>query len=391
MKYVEKFDMFQTGDDIYIRDAEAHSEIDNINQNITTIERKIDNDENELSVLNERKNKKVIILMDSYGDFYSDTLLTDLGWKKFWRAGAGFDINNSGNFNLWGIESIMSMGAETIKTFDRIVILGGFNDRNSSYENIKLGISEFYSKLKTQLHTIGIDIRNFKINIGHIGWSGTLESKERDKMFAVSIPAYKSCGEYNIGYIKNSEFTLRPYNLFGADNVHPNREEGGKRIHTCLVNYVYSGNWIGDIGYHTINMKGVGVTNAYNVGWMIDGNMCEMFLPYDTLNFESPILLSSDTPTMLLQVQYDKKTPFMGMFDNGINVQHCIQLSGYFVVSSGGTSSFISMEGMKFFIQGGFLYCLANGLNKDKTGFDTAYVSAMQIRSGAINVPLMYV
>lgn len=383
MKYVEKFNMFQTGDDIYIRDAEAHSEIDNINQDITTIE-------NELSVLNERKNEKVIILLDSYGNFYSDSLLTGLGWEKFWRSGAGFDINNDNNFNRWGIESIISMGAEKIKTFDRIVILGGFNDRNSSIDNIKFGISEFYSKLKSQLQTIGIDIRNFKINIGHIGWSSTLESSERDKMFASSIPAYKSCGEYNIGYIKNSEFTFRPYNLIGSDNVHPTKE-GGNHIHTCLVNYVYSGNWIGDVGYYTINMRGVGITEAYNVGWSIDGNMCEMFLPYDTLHFTSPILLSADTPTMLLQVQYDKKTPFMGMFDNIINVQHCIQLSGYFVVSSGGSSSFISMEGMKFFTQGGFLYCLANGLNKDKTGFDTAYVSAMQIRSGAINVPLMFV
>lgn len=383
MKYVEKFDIFQTGDDIYIRDAEAHSEIDNINQDITTIE-------NELSVLNERKNEKVIILLDSYGNFYSDSLLTGLGWEKFWRSGAGFDINNDNNFNQWGIESIMSMGAEKIKTFDRIVILGGFNDRNSSIENIKFGISEFYSKLKIQLQTIGIDIRNFKINIGHIGWSSTLESSERDKMFSSSIPAYKSCGEYNIGYIKNSEFTFRPYNLIGSDNVHPTKE-GGNHIHTCLVNYVYSGNWIGDVGYYTINMRGVGINEAYDIGWSIDGNMCEMFLPYDTLHFTSPILLSSDTPNMLLQVQYDKKTPFMGMFDNIINVQHCIQLSGYFVVSSGGSSSFISMEGMKFFTQGGFLYCLANGLNKDKTGFDTAYVSAMQIRSGAINVPLMFV
>ena len=383
MKYVEKFNMFQTGDDIYIRDAEAHSEIDNINQDITTIE-------NEISLLNERKNEKVIILLDSYGNSYSDSLLTGLGWEKFWRSGAGFDINNDNNFNRWGIESIMSMGAEKIKTFNRIVILGGFNDRNSSQENIKFGISEFYSKLKIQLQTIGIDIRNFKINIGHIGWSSTLESSERDKMFSSSIPAYKSCGEYNIGYIKNSEFTFRPYNLIGSDNVHPT-EEGGNHIHTCLVNYVYSGNWIGDFGYYTINMRGVGITEAYNVGWLIDGNMCEMFLPYDTLHFTSPILLSADTPSMLLQVQYDKKTPFMGMFDNIINVQHCIQLSGYFVVSSGGSSSFISMEGMKFFTQGGFLYCLANGLNKDKTGFDTAYVSAMQIRSGAINVPLMFV
>ena len=383
MKYVEKFDMFQTGDDIYIRDAEAHSEIDNINQDITMIE-------NKLSVLNERKNEKVIILLDSYGSYYSDSLLTGLGWEKFWKAGAGFDINNGNNFNQWGIESIMSMGAEKIKTFDRIVILGGFNDRNSPQESIKLGISDFYSKLKRQLQTIGIDIRNFKINIGHIGWSSTLESGERDKMFTSSIPAYKSCGEYNIGYIKNSEFTFRPYNLIGSDNVHPT-EEGAKRIHTCLVNYVYSGNWIGDVGYHTINMRGVGITETYDVGWMIDGNMCEMFLPYNTLHFTSPILLGADTPNMLLQVQIDKKTPFMGMFDNVINVQHCIQLSGYFVVSSGGSSSFISMEGMKFFTQGGFLYCMANGLNKDKTGFDTAYVSAMQIRSGAINVPLMFV
>lgn len=390
MKYVEKFDMFQTGDDIFIRDADAHSEIENIKQDIVEVKRKVDSNENNLLVLNERKNEKVIILLDSYGNFYNDSLLTDLGWKKFWKAGAGFDISNSTNFNLWGIDSIMSMGAEKIKTFDRIVILGGFNDRNSSQENIKLGISEFYSKLKTQLHAVGIDIRNFKINVGHIGWSSTLSSSERDKMFASSIPAYKSCAEYNMGYIKNSEFTFRPYNLIGNDNVHPT-EEGGKRIHTCLVNYVYSGNWIGDVGYHNIEMNGVGVTEKYSIGWSIDGNMCEFFIPYNTLNFHSPILLSDDKPTMLLQVQYDKKTPFMGMFDNSINIQHYIQLSGYFVVSSAGTSSFISMEGMKFFIQGGFLYCLANGLNKDKTGFDTAYVSAMQIRSGAISVPLMFI
>ena len=82
MKYVEKFNMFQTGDDIYIRDADAHSEIDNINQYIATIETKVDKNENELSVLNERKNKKVIILMDSYGDIYIDTILTRFAWEK---------------------------------------------------------------------------------------------------------------------------------------------------------------------------------------------------------------------------------------------------------------------------------------------------------------------
>ena len=58
MKYVEKFDMFQTGDDIFVRDIEAHSSIEAIKQDIVEIEEKVANNENNLLVLNERKNER---------------------------------------------------------------------------------------------------------------------------------------------------------------------------------------------------------------------------------------------------------------------------------------------------------------------------------------------
>lgn len=381
-KYVTNFDGL-ANEKIYVKDEEASASIDQL----LYWKGNVDSD---MNGLHQHNKHKIIVVMDSYGDSYDQSLITNAGWKLFWKAGAGFDINNGTNFKDWSIDEINKLTPEELYSYDKIIFLGGFNDRNSSQENILSGIAQCKTRLANVYSSKRLNFDEAIMCVGHVGWSSLLESTERDKMFSASIPAYKRCREHNIAYVDNIEYVLHKYSLFQSDNVHPSAE-GCTNLHWFLQQYASNGNSHVDRGYQTIPMTGAGTTGPYAVGyWQHDG-FCELYLPFDTIQFSTNKLLDGNNPVQLLQLQNSEKdNVVMGMFDNGSNVQHMISLSGYFTVASGGTSQFISFDGMKFFIQGGFLWCLPSSLNAVHSGFDTGYVSSMQIRSGSVSVPLMF-
>ena len=381
-KYVTKFDGL-ADEEIYVKDLEASG-------NIEQLLYWKNNVDEEITSLHHHNHNKVILVMDSYGATYPQNLIDNAGWKLFWKAGAGFDINNGTNFKDWAIDEINKLSASELYSYDKIIFLGGFNDRNTSQENILSGIAQCREKLARVYVSKRLNFDETVMCVGHVGWSSLLESSERDKMFSASIPAYKRCREQNIAYVDNIEYVLHKYSLFQSDNVHPSTS-GCTDLHYFLRQYAMTGNSHVDRGYTTIPMIGAGTTGPYAVGyWQHDG-FCELYLPFDTIGFSTNKLLDGNNPVQLLQLQNSAKdNVVMGMFDDGNNVQHMISLSGYFTVASGGTSKFISFDGMKFFIQGGFLWCLPSSLNGAHSGFDTGYVSSMQIRSGSVSVPLMF-
>ena len=90
-KYVDHFKFNDTGDMIYVKDAEAHTEIDTLNQHVNK-------NSDDISLI---KNRKFVLIGDSYAGFavnWMDTLISTLqlvGTVKSSKGGASFsNVNN---------------------------------------------------------------------------------------------------------------------------------------------------------------------------------------------------------------------------------------------------------------------------------------------------------
>ena len=332
-------------------------------------------------------NLKTLIIMDSYGENYTTTYLNEINATKLWKAGSNFNANDSNSWYNWIGPELDKLD---LKQYGTILIMGGFNDRNASQESIFTGMQKTYTLLKQKIEGDGANVNTFVLAIGHIGWSSTLESSERDKMVRRSLPAYYKCQEYGFVYMKNIEYTLHAYNLFNSDNVHPN-STGVELIHRQVQQFLKTGTCDVHKDYMTRSITWSNASAAYNVGCILDNEITRIYLPYTTINFKSPIRFYGDTKIQFLQIAHNTASQrgyMMGSFDNQPNVQHQILLNGYFTVSSG-PSSFLTFEGMRFVLEGGFLYCYCNMLNLSNNGWIDFYASAMQIRSGQIFLPTL--
>ena len=331
---------------------------------------------------------KVLIIMDSYGQNYTTTWLNEINANKLWKAGSNFNADDSNSWYNWIGPELDDLD---LSQYDKILIMGGFNDRNASQESIFSGMQKTYDLIEQKITNKGLNINSFGLYIGHIGWSSTLSSTERDEIVRRSLPAYYKCQKYGFTYMTNIEYTLHSYNLFNSDNVHPN-SSGAEAIHRQVQQFLKTGSCDVHKDYMTRSITSSGVTGSYNVGYILDNEITRLYLPYDSIHFSTPKRFHGDAKIQLLQVESSTASQrgyVMGMFDNQNNVQHQILLNGFFTVSSGLNVPFVSMEGMKFTIEVGFLYCYCNMLNLDNNGWIDFYASDMQIRTGQIFLPTL--
>ena len=193
-------------------------------------------------------------------------------------------------------------------------------------------------------------------------------------------------------YISNIEFVLHDYSIFNSDNVHPN-STGTKYIHDAISQLIDSGSTSIHKDYKVVTISGSpNISNNYDVQYVLDNDMLQVYLPYQTIHFNTPIHFYGDTLIQILQLEPSNASLrgyAMGMFDDAPEIQYCIDLNGYFTVSSGNVGSFVSMSDMKFIIQEGWLYCYCNKLNTSNSGWIDFYASNMQIRSGCIFIPTL--
>lgn len=189
--------------------------------------------------------KKYLFIGDSYGDGYSHDgnnsgwctyLANQLGltsdrYEKRHQGGSGFA---NGGF-------LARLNSATGTGFTDVVVLGGFNDYNSSAENIESGINTFCQRVRTLFPAA-------RILIGCVGWikAGTGESAYsnwqdvRNAIIGKVLPAYQNCAKYGAEYAAFSEYLLTDDMMTPTDGYHPG-ETGNKAIAAGMANAVING------------------------------------------------------------------------------------------------------------------------------------------------------
>ena len=185
------------------------------------------------------KNKKYLLVGDSYGEGYSPDGnveswcikfkrilgLTDNECKILVRGGYGFARRD-----MYFPDLIQTIADDPYIT--DIIVLGGYNDIGASYENINTGINEFKTICKQKFP-------NALLKIGFVGWSNN-----PSKLYNLSYTCLNYiniCKNANIPYLNNMEFTLHEYfKDFSSDDFHPN-EHGQEKIARNLVNAINTG------------------------------------------------------------------------------------------------------------------------------------------------------
>lgn len=330
--------------------------------------------------------KCYVVISDSYGgynlstDYLKNNLtakLPDVDFKSIsCVAGACF---NSGDATFDKLLAKTDLNGVT-----DIILVGGFNDRESSQENIMQGIKRVRDLID----------ENIRIHIGHHAWSSLLESSVRDLLIVNSIPSYRKCSTYNnCFYMKNYEYVMHDYSLFQEDNVHPN-ENGAQQICRQIARYIETGTCDVHYQYKVLSFQsGYNTANAYEVAYVLDNDLVTIYLPTIPINFTNPITCGvNNNDTQLLQVEYptgDNRGYMMGMYDARQNVQHVLSLNGYFKTDANGTPLYVGMEGCKFVLQGGFIHMYNNTIAADGINFQVFNAVAMEIRGGTFTIPTL--
>lgn len=333
------------------------------------------NNTEQINEVNRRLADKWLIFMDSYGQYITDGSFSNA--TVFWQAGGNFNANDANSFNVWIPAKLQTVN---LSDYSNIIILGGFNDRNASQESIATGMRNTVTAVKSAL---GDQAGYYKIFVGHIGWSSTLESSIRDLLVVNSIPIYRQAVKYGFdGYMTNSEYIMHNYRNFNSDNVHPNTD-GTNEIIYQIKNFMATGTCDVHYPYLVVDVL------TYQVGFRLDNDIVTVYLPYNTIQRTNN--LDANTEIQFLQITNASGSNggyAIGYQDNVVNVTYYITLNGYVTCSTSPT--FIGLEGFRFYLRGGFLYAQNNTINSAGTGFQTGTMTAVQIRGGVFTIPTLY-
>lgn len=183
-------------------------------------------------------NRKYIFIGDSYASLTNNwvtPLIQKLGLSedKYYvkaYAGTGFSHTaDSKTFITLLQEVLNTLSEEEKQGITHVVVCGGANDHNATYENIKTAISTFVNLVNTNLP-------NANTYIGAIGWTKVYANKSN---YYKVIDAYSKCTNNNkCFYLNNVEYTLHNYDFIGSDGVHPTVEGCqalANNIYSCLV------------------------------------------------------------------------------------------------------------------------------------------------------------
>lgn len=219
-KYVDHFKFNDTGDMIYVKDAEAHTEIDALNQHVNK-------NSDDISLI---KNRKFVLIGDSYAGFtvnWMDTLISTLqlvGTVKSSKGGASFsNVNNS-------FTSLLNMCANDTKVTD-IIVGGGYNDITWSESDHRTGMTSFANLAKQKFP-------NAKVHLANFGWTtnATHYVKRLD-----SLTYYRLIGsELGFDFYDGCEYILHSYEDMREDGYHPT-DQASKKIGLYLANCIKTG------------------------------------------------------------------------------------------------------------------------------------------------------
>lgn len=229
--------------------------------------------------LNRIVNKKYIIVGDSYAEGYTpDGNVT--GWAELlknllglnstnctivYRGGCGFTPTNNTYTDL-----INTLSNDSNVT--DIIVAGGYNDRNASYESILDGSLAFKTACNTKFP-------NATIYLGFIGFTNTNErySFNLCRNIYVSIAS-----QHGYNYLNNVEYSLRnTYDAFASDNYHPNAT-GQDKISQMIYEAYKTGSATVVFDYSNLSLKVLSdfdsITGAFinNIGTTAVNNLVNL-------------------------------------------------------------------------------------------------------------------
>lgn len=202
--------------------------------------------------LNRIVNKKYIIVGDSYAEGYTpDGNVT--GWAELlknllglnstnctivYRGGCGFTPTNNTYTDL-----INALSNDSDVT--DIIVAGGYNDKNASYESILDGSLAFKTACNTKFP-------NATIYLGFIGFTNT---NERYSFNTCRNMYVSMASQHGYNYLNNVEYSLRnTYDAFASDNYHPN-ETGQNKLAQMIYEAYKTGSANVVFDYSNLNLK----------------------------------------------------------------------------------------------------------------------------------------
>lgn len=186
------------------------------------------------------KQKKYIFIGDSYADGYTANgnveswiiktaakldLTLNLTYFKSHFGGIGF-VNSVDNKTF--LTLLNDLNISNKEDITDIVVLGGFNDKEYTSEEIINGITNFINTAK------GL-YPNATIHIGEIGWSPSYTS--RKKIQKMLSECYSKINILGGRFIQNIQFALHNYEWLTDDYGHPNAD-GQESISKHLCDYL---------------------------------------------------------------------------------------------------------------------------------------------------------
>lgn len=191
--------------------------------------------------------KRYLFIGDSYCEGYSHDG-NNSGWGTYLADYLSLDNSRytrkyTGGYGFanGGFLSLLNASAGTGQYTD-IVVMGGFNERNNTFDEINAAMQTFCSRARALYP-------NARILIGCVGWikAGTDPSSAysnweqiRAKISDEILPAYQRAPKYGAQYMNLIEYSLNDSLLTNSDGYHPG-ENGNRTIAVNAANAIMTG------------------------------------------------------------------------------------------------------------------------------------------------------
>ena len=273
MKEVSKISLM--GEELLIKDETARNSVEELKNEtsgkITEVNNNIANLNNKI---NELDNKKYLFIGDSYMAGYTNEGMIESYARKVINrcrldatilaiGGEGFaHYGPNGNF-----ETRLNSYTGDKSAITDIYVIGGYNDKGHSVNEIQDGISNFLANVRT-------NYVNAKVTIGFVGWS-LFPSSYGDIQRA--LRSYSNCSiNYSFAFINNLEYVLHYSDFFSSDKIHPN-SVGQLALSNYLQSYIMGGSV--DVVYEPKNAN-LTMYEGYTLGGglftSLNNNICEI-------------------------------------------------------------------------------------------------------------------
>ena len=216
-------------------------------------------------ISNKVLHKKYIIVGDSYAEGYTpDGNVT--GWSELLKNLLGLNSSNCTivHHGGCGFTPANNTYTDLINALSNdndvtdIIVAGGYNDRNASYESIIAGSLAFKTACNTKFP-------NANIYLGFIGFTNTNERYSFNTCRDIYITASSIHG-YN--YLNNVEYSLRDsYKMFSSDNFHPN-QTGQNKISRTIYEAYKTGSATVTFQYSNLRLEVLSTFDSISMGFL---------------------------------------------------------------------------------------------------------------------------